>query len=271
MSSDRLVLSILNIQSSGSLTNNGTISLDTFNNNDYQNSAIYNYSTNFINNKIIKANNTCFFYNYGTIYNNTYGNFGTNSVLTFYNGTSVNSTAKFYNYKGSLNCDRGIYNYGTIHNGYNGTDSTIGSSITANVNGLINYSGTIYNYSGNTTTNNNRFDNKQYAIIQNYGTLILNNSNPDVISKNSGIIYNSIGTFNINKDSTNTGSIYNYEYGTITIASGKILTNNGSIVNANDDGDCGTSINNYNKIGYGTVTGTGTIIEGCPNPIPSPL
>jgi hypothetical protein len=266
LSSDRLVLSILNIQSSGSLTNNGTISLDTFNNNDYQNSAIYNYSTNFINNKLIKANNTCFFYNYGTIYNNTYGNFGTNSVLTFYNGTSVNSTAKFYNYKGSLNCDRGIYNYGTIHNGYNGTDSTIGSSITANVNGLINYSGTIYNYSGNTITNNNRFDNKQYAIIQNYGTLILNNSKQTVT--NSGIIYNSTidASFNINTNSTNTGSIYNYEFGTITIASGKILTNNGNIINADGTGDCGTATINYSGI-YGDISGN-VISYGCPNPIP---
>jgi hypothetical protein len=271
LSSDKTVFSTLNILSGGSFTNSGTIILSTLDNNDYQNSVINNYSTNFINNNLIKTSSTCFLYNNGTIYNNTSGGtFGNNSFLTFYNGINVNSTAKFYNYQGTLECDRGIYNYGTIYNGYNGTDSTIESSITANVNGLINYSGTIYNFRGNTITNNNSFINN--AVIENYGTFKINdNNNSTQKITNSGIIYNSTidASFNINKNSTNTGSIYNYKSGTITIASGKTLTNSGNIINANGTGDCGTATINYSGI-YGDISGN-IILFGCPNPIPIPI
>jgi hypothetical protein len=262
LSSDKNIYSLLNIQKYGSLTNSGNILLATLSNGDYQNSAIYNYSNSFINYNIIRSLSTCYIYNNGTIYNNTNGTFGNNSYLSFYNGTLDNLTAKFYNYNGTLTTDRGIYNYGTIHNGYNGSQYTAGSTITANTNGLINYSGTIYNYSGNTITSNKNFYNKQNAIIRNLGTLNINNSD---YSENSGTIYNSssTGTLSFNKNYTNFGSIYNSSLGTITISSETTLTSSsGQIINADGTGTCGTATINNN----GTIIGT--VSSGCPNLIP---
>jgi hypothetical protein len=259
LSSDTSVFSTLNILSGGSLTNSGTITLATLDNKDYQNSVIKNYSTNFINTGTITVSNTCYFYNYGTIYNNTNGKIGNNKFLVFYNGTTgVNSNSIFYNYGGSLDCDRGIYNYGTI---YNGSAFITGSNINGRVNGLINYSGTIYNYGGNTITTTKNFTNN--AVIQNYGTFTISYTSDKRVT-NSGTIYNSTSTgkFNISNDLTNSGSIYNYALGTITIKTEFTLTNSGNIINANGTGDCGTATINYSGI-YGDISGN-IISFGCP-------
>jgi hypothetical protein len=193
--------------------------------NDTQNIRINNYSTNFINTGTIKASSTTgFINNYATIYNNTNGLFGTKSYLTFTNGSSSNyPNAIFYNYGGTLDCDRGIYNYGTIYNGYNGSNWITGSNINGRVNGLNNLGGIIYNYGGNTITTTNNFTNN--AVIENYGTFTISYTSDKRVT-NSGTIYNSTSTgkFNISNDLTNSGSIYNYESGTITIKTGFTLT-----------------------------------------------
>jgi len=261
LSSDGSVLSILNILSGGSLTNSGTILLSTLDNLDYQNSVINNYSTNFINTgTITTVFPTCYFYNYGTIYNNTNGKIGNNKFLVFYNGTTdVNSNSIIYNYGGTLECGRGIYNYGTI---YNGSAVITGSNINGRSTGLNNLYGIIYNYGGNVITTYNSFTNN--AIIENYGTFTISYTTDKPIT-NSGTIYNSTSTgkFNISTNLTNTGSIYNYESGIITINTGVTLTSSsGNIINANGTGDCGTATITNN----GTITGT--VSDGCPNPIP---
>ena len=213
----------------------------------------------------------------GTIYNHNYGTINNSGYIdnfcsTIYNydyGT-INNTGNILNQEGIINNTGTIYNYiyGTI---FNGDYSNINNTGTINNDGVITgFPYTIYNYSLGTI--NNSFSGtiegdrfKNEGTINNQGTIYAELRNYD-----DGIINNQ-GTITW-YESSSIGTINN----TGTIKSVDFFYNSGTI---NNQGTFNSPIFNYGTINndgiiggtyfinnMGTLKGTGTIIGDISNP-----